>query len=597
MAANRARLSLTELGEFDDLLTDALVDKVYYWTKIRKTKRLYLPNRRVVEKDVAPIVADYVVRARSVTAAVEKFEQLSGVQIFLQGIEEWKRNEFMKHVRRYMQIYHPEAPFEVNSTNRYTLGTHEACIHARRPIRTGETIKFLAGCMLLMTDEEEASLDDNSDFSVICTSRMKGTSVLLGPARFVNHDCDPNCKFITTNKDNITIMAIRNIAMGEEITIKYSEDYFGENNCECLCQTCESRAQNGFALVGGKTETTTAELMAVLEKDSGAYSFRPGKRNTARLSPGNPPRLSKSVSTSTHVELESQLPHSMPTKQGSTLVGLVLTPPQSEAGPTSEDELQSETQPTATIATPEVTPPPGVAKTVTIETSSLVPSNPLASEGSAVEAKSNEQYSDQDDSDCDSELSEIDDAEYQKLLEMFSPSISARYKNKRKRGYEDVQSPSNSLKRTKPSSLERSKTPSVKSQATLQGPSTEKKIKRKRDPEEYQPPPKRSKPQTSNPFKHSFKRFPGDSALVPKIGLKCICTDCGQNFWNPETWYVPMSCNRCLRHSKIYGLRWPKTFKRKNDQEVSNETSNKRFRDDTWDLSPLSESLCKEIGG
>ena len=28
MAANRARLSLAELGEFDDLLTDALVDKV-----------------------------------------------------------------------------------------------------------------------------------------------------------------------------------------------------------------------------------------------------------------------------------------------------------------------------------------------------------------------------------------------------------------------------------------------------------------------------------------------------------------------------------------------------------------------------------------
>lgn len=52
-----------------------VVLQVYYWTKIRKTKRLYLPSRRVVEKDVAPIVADYVVRARSVTAAVEKFEQ------------------------------------------------------------------------------------------------------------------------------------------------------------------------------------------------------------------------------------------------------------------------------------------------------------------------------------------------------------------------------------------------------------------------------------------------------------------------------------------------------------------------------------------
>lgn len=488
-----------------------------------------------------------------------------------------------------MQIYHPEAPFEVNSTDRYTLVTHEACVHARRQIRTGEAIKFLAGCMLLMTDEEEASLDDNSDFSVICTSRMKGTSVLLGPARFVNHDCDPNCKFITTNKDNITIMAIRNIAMGEEITIKYSEDYFGDNNCECLCQTCESRAQNGFALAGKKTETTTAELIAALEKDSGTYSFRPGRRNAARLSPGNPSTFSRPVCTS---ELESQLSLRVPTKQGLTLVELALTPPQSEAGPASEDELQSEAQPAATIDTPEVTPPPDIAKTITTESSSSVPSNPPASE-----AKSNEQYSDQDDSDCDSELSEIDETEYQMLLEMFSPSISARYKNKRKRGYEDIQSPSNLLKRTKPLSAEQAKPPSVQPQATPQGPGTGKKIKRKRDPEDNQPAPKRSKPQISNSFKYSFKRFPGDSALIPKIGLKCTCTDCGQDFWNPETWYVPMSCNRCLRHSKIYGLRWPKTFKRKNDQEVSNETSNKRLRDDAWDLSPLSESLCKGIGG
>jgi len=503
-----------------------------------------------------------------------------------------------------MQIYHPEAPFEVNSTDRYTLLTHEACVHGRRSIRSGETIKFLAGCMLLMTDEEEASLDDNSDFSVICTSRMKGTSVLLGPARFVNHDCDPNCKFITTNKDNITIMAIRNIAMGEEITIKYSEDYFGENNSECLCQTCESRAQNGFAPVGRKTETTTAELMAALEKDSWAYSFRPGRRNASKLSPWNPPTLSRSVSTSTHVESESQLPLSVPTKQGPTLVESVLTPPQSEAGPTSEDELQPEPQPTAqpigqpeaTMDTPEVTPPPDIAKNITIEAPPSVPSNPPALEGPAVEAKPNIQYSDQGDSDCDSELSEIDEAEYQKLLEMFSPSISVRYKNKRKRVYEDVQSASNSLKRTKPSSLD-IKPRSTKPQATPQGRDTEKKIKRKRDPEEYQPPPKRSKPQIHDPSKYSFKRFPGDRALIPKDGLKCICTDCGQNFWNIETWYVPMSCNRCLRHSKIYGLRWPKTFKRKNDQEVSNEANNKRFRDDTWDLSPLSESLCKEVGG
>lgn len=463
-----------------------------------------------------------------------------------------------RHVRRYMQIYHPEAPFEVNSTDRYTLDTQEACVHARRQIRNGETIRFLAGCMLLMTDEEEASLDDNSDFSVICTSRMKGTSVLLGPARFVNHDCDPNCKFITTNKDNITIMALRDIEMGEELTIKYSEDYFGENNCECLCQTCEGKAQNGFAPDGGKTETTASDLLAALEKDSTVYSFRPGRRNAPR-SGRSPMSGPTSLTGSQNIDVKLSIKRAMATD-------FTLTPPLSDNGPTSEDESRRDTLPTTTPTAPLVTPPPDTTK-------------PDA------------QNSDEDESDDDSELSEIDEAEYQKLLEMFSPQISTKYKNKRKRGHEDVKSPSNSLKRVKSSS---DKTGDIPTASLI----LQKKTKRARDPEEYLPPPsKRSKGQLPNPFRSSIKRFPGDSALIPKIGLECFCTDCGQQFWNAETWYVPTACNRCTRHSKLYGLRWPKTFKRKNDQEVSNDANKKRIRDDAWDLRPLSESLWEKIGG
>lgn len=397
-----------------------------------------------------------------------------------------------------------------------------------------------------MTDKEEASLDDNSDFSVICTSRMKGTSVLLGPARFVNHDCDPNCKFITTNKDNITIMAIRDIVMGAEITIKYSEDYFGDNNCECLCQTCENRAQNGFAPIGGKTETTSSDLLGLLEQDSMAYSFRPGRRTTAKVSSGSQPISIRSVSAS---ESENQFPVNLPTKRGPVTTDRMATPPLSEDGPISEDESRRE------------------------KGSESTESNIVGC------------YSDDIiDSDCDSELSEIDPEEYQQLLELHSPQISARYKNKRKRTHEGVQTPCSSLKRKKSSSNT--------TDVPLPPADTLKKPKRKRDPEEY-PPPKRSKPQIPNPFKSSIKRIPGDSALIPKVGLKCACTDCGQLFWNIETWFVPMTCTRCLRHSKLYGLRWPKTFKRKNDQEVSNSTGNDR----AWDLSPLSKSLWEEIGG
>ncbi|KAF8454613.1 hypothetical protein BDZ91DRAFT_557733 [Kalaharituber pfeilii] len=547
MAAKRTQLSLAELGEFDDLLTDALVDKVYYWTKIRKTKRLYLPNRKITEQAVTQIISEHVVRGRSVTTAVEKFEQLSAVKAFIDGLnDEWKQSEFLKHARRYMQIYHPEAGFEVNSTTRYTLNTPEACVMARRPLKTGETIKFLSGVMVLMTDEEEENLDESSDFSIICTSRMKGTSVLLGPARFVNHDCNPNCKFITTNKDNVSLTVIRDIKLGEEITIKYSDSYFGENNCECLCQTCEDNAQNGFALSKPRQVT---EVAPPCESDA-TYPSRPGRRGTRAL--GSQLALSRSTSASgrfaDHAFAQQQ---SEDLNQISNAARMpkqpVLTPPPSENSPLSGDESKQQTgriQPVQKL--PDSMKAPLAALR---QVPAAVPAQPPSPNTDSYSG------SDEYDSDIDSELSEIDEMEYQKLLDTFSPSLSAyKYRNKRKRDDTENIAPTAKRKREKPTAE-----------------SNSKGTKRKRDAGEAQDEPvapKRTKKlDLPLPYKPTAKRFPGDSALVPQIGLECICTDCGQSFWNTETWFVLRSCRRCERHSKVYGLVWPKTFKRKNDQE------------------------------
>lgn len=158
-----------------------------------------------------------------------------------------EKADFKQHLRRYMQIYLPDCPFEVSSTNRYTVTTHEAAIMARRPIKRNETVKYLSGIQVVITPEEEEVLSSRKkDFSIVVSSRNRMASLFMGPARFANHDCGANAKLVITGQAGIDIVAIRRIDVGEEITVTYGENYFGENNCECLCQTCENNLANGW---------------------------------------------------------------------------------------------------------------------------------------------------------------------------------------------------------------------------------------------------------------------------------------------------------------------------------------------------------------
>ena len=162
--------------------------------------------------------------------------------------DEKDQEQFKRHLRRYVNIYMPDCPFEVTSTNRYTITEHEASITARRDINPREEIKYLTGVQVAMTEEQEQKLElARKDFSLVISSRKKTRSLFLGPARFANHDCDANAKLSTKGYDGMQIVAVRPIETGEEITVSYGEDYFGDDNEECLCHTCESRQQNGWA--------------------------------------------------------------------------------------------------------------------------------------------------------------------------------------------------------------------------------------------------------------------------------------------------------------------------------------------------------------
>ncbi|KAF2652720.1 hypothetical protein K491DRAFT_681112 [Lophiostoma macrostomum CBS 122681] len=242
-------LTLEKLASYDDVITDALVDKLYYWTTIRKNRGgRFSASRGLQGEEIADILRETVIVEKEPTEAVKRLLQLPGLRKFVASLsDEKEKDHFTRHLLRYVKIYMPDCPFEVTTTNRYTINEHEASVTARREIKSSEEIKYLTGVQVAMTEEQEKTLElARKDFSLVISSRKKTRSLFLGPARFANHDCDANARLLTKGYDGMQIVAVKHIDIGDEITVSYGEDYFGDDNEECLCQTCERGLTNGW---------------------------------------------------------------------------------------------------------------------------------------------------------------------------------------------------------------------------------------------------------------------------------------------------------------------------------------------------------------
>jgi uncharacterized protein len=111
---------------------------------------------------------------------------------------------------------------------------------ASEPIAAGEIVAGFGGrCVtrdefdLLPTSQQVRSVQIDENLYMAGAPEPE-------PADFINHSCDPNCAL----SGNIVLVALRNIAVGEELSYDYAttdgSDY-DEFECDCASSSCRGK--------------------------------------------------------------------------------------------------------------------------------------------------------------------------------------------------------------------------------------------------------------------------------------------------------------------------------------------------------------------
>lgn len=96
----------------------------------------------------------------------------------------------------YIDSFAPQSKFEYGETMLLSdvTGKPEVAVLATRALPEKYELPHLAGRVMEICENEEKELQRSGRDTSLIRGKNGKTSIFLGPARFVNHDCRPNVK-------------------------------------------------------------------------------------------------------------------------------------------------------------------------------------------------------------------------------------------------------------------------------------------------------------------------------------------------------------------------------------------------------------------